>query len=112
VPTRSTPLLASDGSAQTRLTNNTAHDGDPAWSPDGTRMAFQSERDGDLEIFTMALNGSAQTRLTNNPADDSGPASDRPAQDARWPSRQHKIALRTQITSPQPTFLRAQYRRY
>jgi Tol biopolymer transport system component len=38
----------------------------PAWSPDGTRIAFASERDGNFEIYTMNPNGSGQTRRTTN----------------------------------------------
>ena len=34
------------GTGQIRLTNNAAEDTQPAWSPDGTTMAFTSERDG------------------------------------------------------------------
>jgi TolB protein len=33
-------------------------------SPDGTNIAFMSNRDGSLEIYTMAADGSNQTRLT------------------------------------------------
>ena len=59
-----------DGSDQTNLTNNPADDSAPAWSPDGTRVAFTSDRGGDLEIFLMNADGSNQTNLTNNSADD------------------------------------------
>ena len=38
-------LMNADGSAQTRLTDNKAHDTSPAWSPDGARIAFTSDRD-------------------------------------------------------------------
>ncbi|MDQ3631189.1 MAG: hypothetical protein M3417_07995, partial [Actinomycetota bacterium] len=63
------------GSGQTRLTNNPRQDLDPAWSPDGQRIAFTSVRDGDSsEIYTMAADGSGLTRLTTNDADDIQPA--------------------------------------
>lgn len=67
------PPIAADGSALTRLTNHPARDFGPAWSPDGTRIAFASERDGNLEIYVMNADGSGATRLTNHPATDWGP---------------------------------------
>ena len=59
---------------QTNLTNNAAFDSEPAWSPDGAKIAFISERDGNFEIYVMNANGSGQTNLTNNAAYDSQPA--------------------------------------
>ncbi|MCX6008787.1 MAG: hypothetical protein NTW48_01885, partial [Chloroflexi bacterium] len=58
-----------DGSNQTRLTNNPANDKFPAWSPDGTKIAFDSDRDckNDIdEAYIMNADGSNQTRITNN----------------------------------------------
>ena len=37
---------------------------DPSWSPDGTRIAFSSYRDGSYEIYTMDPNGNDVQRLT------------------------------------------------
>ena len=49
-------------------------DGSPAWSPDGTRIAFYSERDGNAEIYVMNADGTGVTRLTNSSADEGYPA--------------------------------------
>ena len=60
-----------------RLTDNNAWDIHPAWSPDGTRIAFATDRDGideNFEIYVMDADGSNQTRLTNNDAVDLLPA--------------------------------------
>jgi Tol biopolymer transport system component len=65
--------MNTDGSAQTRLTVNSAFEGDPAWSPDGTKLVFVSTRDGNEEIYVMNADGSNQTRLTTNAASDRTP---------------------------------------
>ena len=66
--------MNADGTAQTRLTTDPAEDTQPAWSPDGSKIVFTSDRDGNGEIYLMNADGSGQTNLTNNPAYDSSPA--------------------------------------
>jgi Tol biopolymer transport system component len=69
-------VINTDGNGLARLTQAQGREGDynPTWSPDGTKIAFHSDRDGNFEIYVMNADGSEQTRLTNNPADDIGPA--------------------------------------
>ncbi len=43
------------------------------WSPDGTRLAFISERDGDWDLYTMDADGGNVQQLTNDPAFDTFP---------------------------------------
>jgi TolB protein len=45
----------------------------PAWSPDGSKLAFTSNRDGNPEIYIMNRDGSGLRRMTNNPAIDVTP---------------------------------------
>lgn len=66
-------MMNADGSGLTQLTTDPGHDFDPAWSPDGKRIVFRSERDGNNEIYLMNADGSGQTNLTNNPTHDWGP---------------------------------------
>ncbi len=61
-----------DGSGFTNLTNNPSFDNDPAWSPDGTKIAFESRRDGDSELYVMNADGTGVTRLTFSPGEDRG----------------------------------------
>ena len=49
--------MNADGTGQTNLTNNVAVDSWPAWSPDGTKIAFTSQRDGNGEIYSMNADG-------------------------------------------------------
>ena len=55
-----------DGSDQVRLTTSLAYDDQPKWSPDSSKIAFISDRDGHFEIYTMDANGGSQTRVTNS----------------------------------------------
>jgi TolB protein len=45
----------------------------PVFSPDGTRMAFMSGRDGNPEIYVANVDGSNLRRVTNHPAGDTTP---------------------------------------
>jgi uncharacterized repeat protein (TIGR01451 family) len=56
--------MNTDGTGRTMLTSNNTDDVYPAWSPDGTRIAFQSYRDGNPEVYVMNADGSGQTNLT------------------------------------------------
>lgn len=57
-------LMNSDGSNQQNLTNHSAHDSQPAWSPDNNKFIFVSERSETPDIYTMKLDGSDLERLT------------------------------------------------
>jgi TolB protein len=58
----------------TNITNNPAIDENPKWSPDGTKILFDSGRDGNYEIYTMNPDGTGVTRITNNSSFDWQPA--------------------------------------
>jgi hypothetical protein len=63
-------VMNADGSGQARIADQGAF---LAWSPDGRKIAFVSERDGNAEIYVMNTDGSGMTRLTNHPAQDEYP---------------------------------------
>jgi WD40 repeat protein len=69
-------VMDANGSNTIRLTNHTAADVNPAWSPDRTKIAFVSSRAGfgNDEIYVMDANGSNPIRLTDDPAGDYEPA--------------------------------------
>jgi eukaryotic-like serine/threonine-protein kinase len=62
-------MINADGTGLKTLTTIPGSDYDPAWSPDGTRIAFTSVRDGRKEIYTLAVDSGAVTRLTNSTGD-------------------------------------------
>jgi Tol biopolymer transport system component len=57
-----------------RLTSGTAIDLDPTWSPDGSKLAFTSDRAGNDDIWAMKADGTGLTRLTTDPRRDWDPA--------------------------------------
>jgi WD40-like Beta Propeller Repeat len=67
-------LVRPDGNDLTKLTDTPDDEITPTWSPDGSRIAFASNRDGNYEIYVMDADGSHRVRLTNDPAFDAGPA--------------------------------------
>jgi len=61
-----------DGTNQRRLTTTEAGENHPTWSPDGNKIVFDADYDGDgkYEIYTMNADGTGVTRLTATQAND------------------------------------------
>jgi len=57
-----------DGRHRVRLTSDTTYDGALAWSPDGRRIAFISDRAGYSAVFLISPDGSGAVRLTAGPS--------------------------------------------
>jgi len=64
----------SDGKDLRRLTTDPAIDAHPAWSPDGRRIVFATNRWGDFELAAVNADGSDLTRLTESRGLDDYPA--------------------------------------
>lgn len=67
-------LMNPDGSGIVCITNALGDDYDPNWSPDGEKIVFISEREGNNDIFIMNADGSEQTQLTYTKEDEHFPA--------------------------------------
>jgi Tol biopolymer transport system component len=75
--------MDADGSAEHRLTDH-EHDTsspaglfyqiEPAWSPDGTKIAFASRRGGSFDIYVMDADGTGTVRLTTTKQHDNHPS--------------------------------------
>jgi tricorn protease len=59
-----------NGSGAQRLTDNTARDVYPRFSPDGNWIAFSSNRDGNYDVFVIPTAGGKPKQLTFHTADD------------------------------------------
>ena len=58
-------LVPAEGGSAKAITDAMGDCHEPAWSPDGTKIAFTSDRDASGEIYVMNADGSNQTRLTS-----------------------------------------------
>ena len=58
-------VVEAGGGGHRALTAGKHSDGSPRWSPDGTRLAFVSDRDGSAQIWLLWLDGGQTTRLTS-----------------------------------------------
>ena len=69
-------VMNADGTGPRQLTNDPAADFDPTWSPDGKRIAFRHETNGDstAEIYVMNEDGSHRRNLTRRAGQDHAPA--------------------------------------
>lgn len=58
-------VMDANGGNQENLSNHPAYDAQPDWSPDGTKIAFASDRNGDrTQIYVMDADGKNVIRLT------------------------------------------------
>ncbi len=58
--------VPSTGGNATRLTTSAAYESTPIWSPDGTKIAYASDRNGGKDIYIIPSKGGQSTRLTFN----------------------------------------------
>ena len=78
-------FVCADGSDAVRLTDDPAYDGAPAWSPDGTQIAFVSDRSGAAQVYRMDADGGNVRQLTTDLLND----------DPVWLPSGEQIAVRT-----------------
>ena len=91
-------LMDEDGSSSENLTKSDAYNSEPAWSPNGDRIAFTSDRHGDRDdndIYVMDLNGVVLNRFPM--AGHQG--------DAAWSPDGHQIAFTSDHTGNEEIFL-------
>jgi Tol biopolymer transport system component len=67
-------VMNADGTSRQQRTESNADNITPVWSPDGQRIAFVSQRDGNREIYVMNAGGTGMVNITQNSAEDWTPA--------------------------------------
>ena len=68
-------VMMADGSKPRNLTNNCASsDSYPSWSPDGTKIVFESHRDDSSDVYVIHADGKNLIQLTRAPESDGHPS--------------------------------------
>jgi Tol biopolymer transport system component len=67
-------LKSVTGLAVTQLTSDPSSEVQPAFSPDGTRVAFASDHGGDWDIWVVSVEGGPPVQITHDIADDVHPS--------------------------------------
>jgi len=98
---------ARKGAEQERLTDAREGSFEPAVSPDGTRVAFVSSKEGDPEVYVMRLGGTEVQRLTTFHSEDWGPQWSPDGQWLSFFSSREQGRERLFIVRPDGTDLRA-----
>jgi len=57
-------VIDANGQNRQQITNNNQYEGEPDWSPDESRIAYEATIGIDTDIYTMAANGSDVRRMT------------------------------------------------
>lgn len=66
-------LMPADGGTATPITDRLGDSHEPAWSPDGEKLAFHSYKSGNYHIWTVNKDGSELTQVTSGIYDDREP---------------------------------------
>ncbi len=85
------PAAGNDAVAAHRLTNGAGLETNPVISPDGTRVAFAGDYEGNRDVYVMPISGGVPTRLTFHPDPDSPLA---------WSRDGKRIAFRSPRENP------------
>ena len=66
-------VMSAEGGEAANLSRDAYFDGWPAWSPDGTRIAFSSNRSDTYHVYVMNADGSGTIEVTDGPFTDVRP---------------------------------------
>jgi Tol biopolymer transport system component len=88
--------MRDNGTDLRQLTTAAGGNSEPFYSPDGTKIVFESSRDGDENIYVMNSDGTNQVRLTDNSGDEREP---------QWTPDGNKIVFAGNRSGPWQVYL-------
>lgn len=74
-------VKSANGTAIMQITNDPAHDVTPVFSPDGSKIAFASDRSGNWDLYIVDIQGGRPVQITNEPTQDLSPSF---SPDGKW----------------------------
>src|SRR6266550_2301393 len=63
-------LVAKSGGTATRLSSPPGEESFPRFSPDGTKLAYTADYDGNADVYVVSVTGGVPSRLTHHPMAD------------------------------------------
>ena len=96
-------VMRADGSHEHALTSNPAADDFPSFSPNGKRIAFDSERSGNVDIYAMRATAPTSTRSPPAGGRSTTPTTHPTASRSRTPSRLARTTTCSRWTPTGPT---------
>lgn len=83
------------GGKAKRLTQDSYYEIDPAWSPDGTKLAYASDKSGSQDIYIRDLKSGKETRATHLPGAEVAPVWSNDGQQIAFLTQADEVAILT-----------------
>lgn len=92
-------IADADGKGQRPLTQGSFHDASPRWSPDGTRVAYISNRSGKPQIYVRWVESAEDAKITDL---ENAPSSIEWSPDSKWIGYVSRVPSKPEFSAKMP----------